>query len=258
MLEHIITNPEIYRHNKWFSNHYNINKMAVHDTPNGIVTSHVPGEVYTPDDKDQLNPLPPYKRDKAHENLLTGQYVDKVYQKFLESIEGKEFINYLKKNGNGKGNPGKLEEILVVNKGEGLVAATMPDYVKSNIIINADYIDAYCSQMSSLTGLSYDDILTNVLVHELNHYFGQTKSELNQPENRVEFDNDSSLIEFYMDMAKKYPEDSDRYVRKAEAFTQRYQGKDRDKMDDYIAKNAPEQVSELEEMSMDDSYRYAA
>jgi hypothetical protein len=102
-------------------------------------------------------------------------------------------------------------------------------------------------------------------MHEFHHYFGQTKSEQQQPEPDVEFNNDSSLIEFYMSMANKYPKESERYVKKAEVFTERpiYGGKYKEAMDTYIANNMPKELSdassELEELSlMSNLYRKTA
>lgn len=204
-----------------------------------VTTSQVPGEYYGPKEQAQVNNLPENVKDKVHENILTGQYVDKVYSDLMNSVEGKEYVNMLKRHGNGKSKPGRLEEIIVTNQGEGLVAATMPDYVKANIIINHDYIDTYCSQMASITGLSYDDVLKTILIHEMNHYFLQDNADLKKPEPQVEYQNDLSSIQFYMGLANKYPELMDEYVAKAKIYTSRYNNNELGSMNDYISNNLP-------------------
>jgi hypothetical protein len=235
----------------------NINYMAAAIDPDGNVqTSQAPGEIYSPEAQAQVSKLPGNVRNKVHKNILTGQYIDKVYQKFLNSVEGKEYVDMLRRRGNGKSNPGRLEEIIVANQGDGIVAATMPGYVKANIIINADFIDNYAQSISSRWGLEYDDVLNNILVHEMNHYFLQGKKDFKKPEFMVEFHNDFSSIEFYMDLAKKYPQEASFYTRKAEVFTERYGGKALDKMQKYITKNASKE--DIHKETVENEYLNAA
>lgn len=222
---------------------YGSRAMSAEIDRNGnVATSQAPGENYGPKEQAQVYNLPEDIREKTHKNILTGQYVDKVYSELMNSVEGKEYVNMLKRHGNGKSRPGRLEEIIVTNQGEGLVAATMPDYMKANIIINNDYLDTYCSQMASITGLSYDDVLKTILIHEMNHYFLQDEADLKKPEHQVEYQNDLNSINFYMDLANKYPELMDEYITKAKLYTSRYDGDALESMNKQISDNLPQSL----------------
>lgn len=220
---------------KNIKNDSNTYKMSAAMTPEGIVTQQSPGESFDGLDE-KLKNVHPVHRENIKGKYRLGEKIDSIYQKFINSREGKEFVNYLKKNGNGISKTGSIDDILVVNKGEGIVAATVPDAVRKNLIINQDYIDEYVTTASSATGLSYQQVIENVLVHELHHIYGQTRSERTGNEKDIEYNNDISLIKFYTGLAKKDVENSDVYLTKAKLFTARYDGKHRKTMDEMILK----------------------
>jgi hypothetical protein len=221
--------------------------MSAAMTPEGIVTQQQPGESFD-GIEGKLNNVHPIYRKDISEKFELGKKIDSIYQKFINSTEGKEFVKYLKNNGNGTGNPGNIDDILIVNKGEGLVAATMPDAVRKNLIINQDYINQYAVTVSSLTGLSYEQVIESVISHELHHIYGQTSSERRGNEKKIEFNNDLSLIRFYTGLAKKDSENSETYLSKAKLFTIRYDGQHRQDMDKII---------ESTEKTISDSYSKA-
>jgi hypothetical protein len=221
--------------------------MSASIGPNGaITTEQQPGEEYTARDANQVRSIPGVG-EKIHENILTGQYIDRVYSRFIRSQEGKAYIRFLKKYGNGKRNPGELESILVGNYGDGMVAATLPGKAKANIIINADYIHQYADNATRHFGLAYDQALEVAIIHELNHYFKQTRHELRQQENKVEFNNDFSLVRFYMGLMKKDSANKELYLKKTELLRSRYGGDFRKKMDAYVEKHS--EVMEKESYS---------
>jgi predicted metallopeptidase len=215
--------------------------------PDGnVVTEQAPGEIYTDEDRAQVSNIPSYG-ENIHNNIITGQYIDAVYQDFLNSREGQEYVAHLRRHGNGKRMPGILEKIIVTNEGKGKVAATLPNHVKSNLIVNADYIDQAAQEFSRKTGLSYEDAIKGFIIHELNHYFFQSSKDLRQSIPKVEFDNDFSLVKFYMSLANKIPEQKELYIKKARLFTERYGGDIKKVMDSYIEKNRPDSKLSLEE-----------
>jgi len=224
-----------------------INYMSVILGSNSdVATIQNHGERYTPEHRRAINSLPEPQRTIAHKNIITGEYVDSVYSKWITNTrEGREFIDFLRREGNGKPNPGSIEEIFVVNGPDGMVAATMPDYVKSNIIINADFYEEYCNKISSMTGRSKDEVLARYIIpHELGHSFIQTAKDRNRPEPEVEFHNDMQMIRFYMGLANKYANDpkASEYITDAQVFTIRYSGTAREVMDKYISQNMPKKL----------------
>jgi len=222
--------------------------MSAALTREGIVTQQSPGESFDGLEEKLSNVHPIYRGDISGKFEL-GKKIDSIYQKFMNSTEGTEFVQYLKNNGNGTDNPGSLDDILIVNKGKGLVAATMPDAVRKNLIINQDYIDQYAVTVSSLTGLNYEQVIESIISHELHHIYGQTSSERRGNEKKIEFNNDLSLIKFYTGLAKKDSENSETYLSKAKLFTIRYDGQHRQDMDKIISSS---------EKTLSDSYSKAA
>ena len=106
--------------------------------------------------------------------------------------------------------------------------------MRKNLIINQDYIEEYVSLASSVTNLSREQIIENILVHELHHIYGQTSSQRSGIEKNIEYNNDISLVKFYVELAKKDIDNSDTYLAKAELFTVRYDDKYRKNMDGII------------------------
>ncbi|MGV8140982.1 MAG: hypothetical protein ACP5NW_00920 [Candidatus Woesearchaeota archaeon] len=234
----------------------NINRMSAVLTPEGIVTQQSPGESLEGLDE-RVDHLHPVYRSDIKGKFRLGEQIDSIYQNFINSGEGKEFIKYLKRTGNGTSKPGSIDDILVVNKGEGMVAATMPDLVRKNLIINEDYIDEYVNMATSTSGLSREQVIENILVHELHHIYGQKPSERRGKEIHIEYNNDISLVKFYTELAKKDVDNSDVYLTKAKLFTARYNGEYRKSMDSMIAKTQ-EQIYKSYANSNSRSYKQAA
>lgn len=212
--------------------------MSAIITPNGVATHQRPGEIYGPNEKEQVSKLPYPARGNVEKNIMTGKYIDNLYQNFIESTEGKEFIKYLRKTGNGRPNTGTIDDIITINQGDNVVAATMPGQTKGNLILNADFIDKYASRMAGITGLSYDDVLTEVIKHELRHFYGQSSLTLQKPNEYVEVENDIGLIKFNLMMSKMFPLQNEFYLKKAGLHTKRYQGEVRNLMEQYIKRNS--------------------
>lgn len=222
--------------------------MSAALTPEGIVTQQSPGESFDGIEEKLQNVDPIYRRDISEKYDL-GKQIDNIYQNFMNSTEGKEFVQYMKRNGNGTPGTGTIDDIIIVNKGEGLVAATMPDAVRKNLIVNQDYINQYAMTVSSLTGLDYDKVVESIIAHELHHIYGQTRVERTGKEKDIEFNNDLSLIQFYTGLAQEDTINSDLYLTKAKLFTIRYDGEHRQDMDKII---------DSAEKTITDSYSKAA
>jgi hypothetical protein len=226
-----------------------IYQMSAALTPEGIVTQQSPGESFEGLEKKLSNVDSIYRRDISGKFEL-GKKIDSIYQNFMNSTEGKEFVKYMKRNGNGTPGTGSIDDILIVNKGEGLVAATIPDALRKNLIINQDYINQYAMTVSSVTGLSYEKVVESIIAHELHHIYGQTRIERSgNDEKKIEFNNDLSLIQFYTGLAQEDSANSDLYLTKAKLFTIRYDGQHRQDMDKII---------ESTEKTISDSYSKAA
>lgn len=224
-------------------------KMSAALTPEGIVTQQSPGESFNGIEEKLQNVHPIYRSDIS-EKFELGKQIDKIYQNFMNSYEGQQFIKYMQRNGNGTPGTGTIDDIIIVNKGEGLVAATIPDALRKNLIINQDYINQYAMTVSSLAGLSYEKVVGSIIAHELHHIYGQTRSERNGgDEKSIEFNNDLSLIQFYTGLAQDSSENSDLYLTKAKLFTIRYDGQHRKDMDKII---------DSAEKTITDSYSKAA
>jgi len=211
--------------------------MAAAILPNGsTVVEQTPGERFTPADAEDLGNVPEPHRSEIYGKILTSQYVAKVYNDFMGSEEGKAYVQRLKREGNGNPRPGELETIVAISEKPGLVAATYPDHPVANMLVNAEYIDTYCRAMAVKMGLSYDDILKAVIVHELNHYFGQTHDDRNQSVKLVELDNDTDCVEFYTGLAEvtEDPEKRAKYITMARVFADRYDGAYRKQLDTII------------------------
>jgi len=211
--------------------------MSAVISPDGdVMTRQHPSERYTSQTKQQVQQLPPVIRQKTHKNLITSDYVAKVLEDYLSSEEGKELVTHLRKHGRWgrRQKAGSIDDLIVINAGERMVAATMPESVRSNLIINADFYDTYARRMAAETGLSYKEAIEGVIAHELHHYYGQSQSELRQPTPIVEFKNDAALVKFYVGLAGKHPEHAEHYFKKARLFTKRYGGVPRAAMDLYI------------------------
>jgi len=188
---------------------------------------------------DILNKAPAEKPNLKSDNDKNYGLKDKInsiYQKFINSEEGKEFIKYLKQKGNDTARTGTIDDILIVNKGKELVAATTPDSKRKNLIINKDYIGDYVEAASNATGLTKDQVVENIIAHELHHIYGQKLSERRGNVKDIEYNNDISLIKFYTGLAQKYVEHSDTYLTKAKLFASRYEGTKRSTMDELIYK----------------------
>lgn len=256
LTENYLSLRDIANNNYFMSkvNYSNFNNkilpMSAILTPEGIITQQSPGESLDglEEKMKNQNVHPVYRRDIS-EKFELGKQIDNIYQNFMNSYEGQQFIRYLKRNGNGTPGTGSIDDILIVNKGEGLVAATMPDTMRKNLIINQDYINQYAMIVSSLTGLSYEKVVESVIAHELHHIYGQTRSERSGNEKNIEFNNDLSLIQFYTGLAQDAPEDSDIYLAKAKLFTIRYTGQKKQDMDKII---------DSAEKAISDSYSKAA
>lgn len=209
--------------------------MSAALTPEGIITQQTPGESLDGLDEKLQNVHPIYRSDISGKFEL-GKKIDYIYQNFMNSYEGKQFVEYMRKNGNGTPGTGSIDDILIVNKGEGLVAATIPDALRKNLIINQDYINRYAMSISSATGLSYEKVIESIIAHELYHIYGQTRSERSSSdEKEIEFNNDLSLIQFYTGLAMDDPDNSDIYLTKAKLFTTRYDGQYREDMEQIIS-----------------------
>lgn len=243
-----------FQHSYSLSNGYGLNKMSVSITPDGIVTRQSSGESVK-DIEDRLGRLPPAYKHDAKEKFILGAKIDSIYRDFINSDEGREFIKYLRNNGNGTPRTGTVDDFFVVNEGENLVAATVPDAIRKYIIINQDSIERYAEMLSYSTGLSREDAIKGILAHELHHLYGQTRSERSGLEHKVEYHNDISLVRFYTGLAMKDPANSDLYLAKAKLFTVRYDGDYRESMDDVIA-DAHERISRFYDNNKD--YKQAA
>ncbi len=209
-------------------------KMSAALTPEGIVTQQSPGESLDGLDE-KLRDVHPVYRKNITGKFELGKEIDNIYQDLMNSYEGREFVQYLRKNGNGTGNTGNIDDIFVVNKGKGMVAATIPDAVRKNLIINQDYIMEYANAMSSATGKSVEEMIKLAIVHELHHIYGQTPTQRTGEEGKIEYNNDLSLIKFYSGLAQKDVENGGQYLDYAKIFTVRYGGEYRKNMDNIIA-----------------------
>jgi hypothetical protein len=215
-------------------NYARMHKMAAAVAPDGsIITQQSPGESLD-GLEERVEHLPPVYKSDVKGKFRLSDHVDSVYQNFINSDEGQEFIKYLKSNGNGTSRTGTIDDILVVNKGKGMVAATIPDLVRKNLILNQDYIDEYVDMAVSASGLSREQVVENIIVHELHHIYGQKPSERRGKESGIEYNNDISLVKFYTGLARKDMENSDTYLTKAKLFTARYGGTYRKNMDEMI------------------------
>jgi len=219
----------------------NINKMSAVLTPEGNMTTQSQGESLEGLEYILRN-VPPEKRKDVEEKFRLGTWIDSIYIDFIRSSEGQEFIKYLKRNGNGTPRTGVIDDIHVINGGDGLVAATMPDYFRKNLIINQDSIISYARTLSDYTGLSIVDSIKGILAHEIRHIYGQTRAERRGPEHKVEYNNDVGNVEFYTGLAKKDVANSDFYLAKAKLFTVRYDGEYRKNMD-HMIDNTREHIS---------------
>ena len=70
-----------------------ITKMSAALTPDGIVTQQSPGESFG-DLDDRLQTVHPVYRDDLKGKYQLGEHIDSIYQNFINSNEGQEFIKY--------------------------------------------------------------------------------------------------------------------------------------------------------------------
>lgn len=216
-------------------NHDKFNKMSAAITPQGIVTEQAPYESIDDLDEKLSNVHPDY-RDVIKERFQVGGDISSIYNNWINSYEGKEYIKFAKAKGKGNSRPGIVDHIRTISAGDGLVAATTPESSSKKIYINKDYIYEYASMVSDAVGLTIDQVIEIALIHELGHNDIQGPSDRKGTEKQVEYNNDSSLVEFYTGLAKKDMNNSDTYLKKAKAFTVRYDGKERKSMDDIISR----------------------
>lgn len=236
----------------------NIYQMAAAVGPDGVTTHQESGEIYTAADQAKVLSLPIPEKEQIDKNLLTGQYIDQVYRELMNSEEGKAFVEYLKKYGNGRRKPGSIDDIFVKNLGDGVVAATMPEHVRGNIIINADYIHKWARDIERRTGMPYKEAIKAAIIHEIGHYDWQPKSDMKKPVEEIEFNNDYSNIRFYVGLANKNIRNQakrDLYIGKAELLASRYGGKAREFLENYMQRKLEKEKS-IEKISNNTSLEY--
>lgn len=204
-------------------------------TPDGIMTHQEPGEVYGKAEQGEVDALPEPLRTEAHENFMTGQYINRIYDGLMASDMGRNFVGYMRRVGNGEPDTGSIEDIYVESGGRGNVAATIPDAARRNLIVYADDLDCFCNRISNLYDmLSYDDIAAVVIMHELFHNYGQTKEQRTAPVEQIEFHNDYNLINFFINEANNNPNQREYFRQMAKVVTERYSISDRAQLQNYI------------------------
>jgi hypothetical protein len=230
--------------------------MAVFVTPHGIETEQAPGESID-NLEERLKNIPEDYRDNSKGKFEFGHEIGSIYKNWINSYEGQEYIKYAKEKGRGSSRPGSIDKIRTIRAGEGLVAATTPDALEKRLIVNKDFIYEFATIMANALDLTIVQGVELAIAHELGHNDIQGPHERRGSEKQVEYNNDFAFVDLYTRLAKKDVNNSDLYLKKAIAFTLRYDGRERKTMDDMILKTY-QQLSKSYDMYPKETYRQAA